>query len=277
MRHQIATVATALSLLAPPLIAQPATKADVDTLFDALGLPEMIAIMREEGLAYGDTLAADMLPGGPTPDWASTVSGIYDLDAMTGAISTSFTTALTGEEIGPILDFFTSDVGQKIITLEIDARRAMLDEAVEEAAKEQAALAAMDETPRYLQVQAFIAANDLIENNVVGALNSSYAFYMGLIDGGAMPPGVTPDTALQDVWSQEAEIRQSTEEWAYSFFLLAHDPLTDDELDQYIAFSESEPGNLLTDALFTAFNGTFDGISRDLGLAISLALMSQDI
>ena len=181
------------------------------------------------------------------------------------------------EDVDLRLDFFGSERGQEIFQLEISARSAMLDEAVEEASKEAAAIQVMDETSRYLAIRDFIDTNDLIESNVVGALNSSYAFYMGLIDGGVMPQGVTAETALQDVWSQEPDIRQNTTEWVYAFLLLAYQPLSDDDLAAYQAFSETEAGQDLNDALFDAFDGMFEDISRALGLASSRFMQVQEL
>ncbi|MCK0094574.1 DUF2059 domain-containing protein [Yoonia sp. F2084L] len=272
-----APIACALTFAFTPAWGQTAEADKIDSLFDALGLPEMIEIMREEGLSYGETLAADMLPGGRSDQWDQAVSAIYDTDMMYEEVRGAFGEAIAGDDIDAMLAFFTSEQGEKIIGLEVSARRALLDDAVEEASKEAAAIAMMDETPRYLMVQEFVEANDLIESNVVGSLNSSYAFYIGLIDGGAMPAGVTPETALQDVWSQEPDVRGDTTEWVYSFLLMAYQPLSDDELNDYIAFSRTQAGQDMTDALFLAFNGMFDDISRALGLASSRFMISQEL
>jgi len=267
----------AFSLSTAPLWAQTADEAKVDTLLEALGMPEMIEIMREEGLVYGQTLAADMLPGGPTDQWSVAVSTIYDAEMMYEEVRGAFGEAVAEDDIDAMLAFFTSERGEKIVSLEVSARRALLDDAVEEASKENAAIEMMDETPRFQMVEEFVTVNDLIEANVVGALNSSYAFYTGLIDGGAMPAGVTAETALQDVWSQEPEVRSETTEWVYSFLLMAYQPLSDDDLEAYIAFSRTQAGQDISAALFSAFAGMFDDISRGLGLASSRFMISQEL
>lgn len=277
MLRALLPLIAAVSLQTAPLLAQGTDTAKIDALFDAIGLPDMVEIMREEGLEYGDTLATDMLPGGTSAQWQNAVSAIYDIEMMTEEVRGAFGEALEGDDIDAMLDFFTSEQGETIIGLEVSARRALLDDAVEEASKENAAIAKMDETPRFLMVQDFIDANDLIESNVVGSLNSSYAFYLGLIDGGAMPAGVTAETALQDVWAQEPDVRNNTTEWVYSFLMLAYQPLSDAELEAYIAFSESDAGQEMTQALFVAFNGMFDDISRALGLASSRFMISQEL
>jgi hypothetical protein len=266
-----------VTIAATQLAAQAADDAQVDQLFDALGMPEMIQIMREEGLDYGMTLAEDMIPGGPTAQWQQAVDAIYDPQMMREEVRGAFGEALDGDDVAMMLDFFTSDLGETIIGLEVSARRAMLDDAVEEASIDASTLQMMDETPRYLLVKDFVEINDLIESNVAGSLNSSYAFYIGLIDGGAMPAGVTPETALQDVWGQEAEMRANTTEWVYSFLMLAYQPLSDEEFATYMAFSKSEAGQDLTQALFLAFDGMFNDISRGLGLAAARFMATQEL
>ena len=273
----LTTLRTALLVPAFVLAAVSAHAQDEasDPLFVALGLPEMIGIMREEGLQYGADIGTDLLGEANDPQWTALVSDIYDADRMTATVARELKAELEGTDTAPMLDFFTSELGRTIIGLEVSARRALLDEAVEEASKEAAAIAMADETPRYAQVERFVDANELVETNVVGAMNSNYAFYIGMMSGGGFPQELTEDQILADVWSQEPEIRSNTTEWVYSFLLMAYQPLSDDELDAYIAFSESEAGQALNSALFDAFDGMFEDISRKLGFA-SAQMMGQE-
>lgn len=269
------TIATGLSFSIA--FADEAHEAQVDALFEALQLSEMTEIMREEGLSYGEDLAADLLPGGNSSDWQAAVSAIYDTDVMAQTLRSGMITGLADADVAAMTAFFTAEPGVTIIDLEVSARRALLDENIDQAAKENAAIAMADNTDLYQSVDAFVEANDLIDSNVVSALNSSYAFYLGLIDGGAMPPGMTPDVALDDVWSREAEIRANTTEWVYAFLLMAYQPLDDADLQAYIAFSETEAGASLNDALFQAFSAMFDEMSRGLGLAASRFMLTQEL
>ena len=276
MKHRITIACTLVGLhLAPMAIADPV--ADAAALYDALSLDRTIAVMREEGLAYGEELGAEMLPAGATAEWAQVVSDIYDVDRMAETVRANFAAEIADDDLGQMLAFFDTARGAAIIDMEIDAPEAMLDESVDEASRDAAALAKMDQTPRFQALEQFVEANDLIESNVVGALNSSYAFYLGLIDGGAMPAGVTTETALSDVWSQEAEIRDSTTEWIYAFLLLAYEDLADEDLAAYTDFSRSEAGQDLNEALFVAFDRMFDDISRALGLASARYMVSQEL
>ncbi len=250
---------------------------DAEALFDALSLSEVIGVMREEGLGYGDELAADFFPGRTIEDWDRLMEAIYDAETMEGEVRSAFEGALDGDDLEGMLAFFNSAIGQEIVGLEISARRALMDEEIETMAEENAAIAMQDETNRFLLVQDFVETNDLIEANVVGAMNANYAFYTGLLDGGAFGGDLSEDQILADVWSRESEIRQNTTEWAFSFLLLAYQPLNDDELLSYTEFSKSEAGAQLNDALFKAFDGMLERISRDLGLATSRYMVEQEL
>ena len=57
LRNLMASAVTAL-VVGP--WAMPVHAAQVDDLLEALGVPQIVGIMREEGLDYGETLAEDM-------------------------------------------------------------------------------------------------------------------------------------------------------------------------------------------------------------------------
>jgi hypothetical protein len=58
---------------------------------------------------------------------------------------------------------------------------------------------------------------------------------------------------------------------------VAYEPLTDDELDAYIAMSESSVGRVLNRALFAGFNAMYDKLSYALGLAAAQQMQQQDL
>ena len=254
-------------------LGAPLQAAPQNDLYDALRLDEMIAVMREEGLAYGDELAAQMIPGN-AGSWSGLISAIYDTDRLGSIIEARFTQELGDTEIGPLLAFFRSGPGERIVQLELDARRAMIDSRVEDAAREAFRAADPDEN-RQEQLAQFIDSNDLLEGNVASALNASYRFYSGMVDGGAF--SMSESDILSDVWAQEAETRSDTQEWLYAFLMLAYEPLPDDALDQYIALSRTEEGRALNRALLTAFGAAYDEISYALGLALAGQMQGQDL
>lgn len=268
---------TATLALMPVFAPTTAAADDVSTLFEAMNLPVIIEVMREEGLEYGAQIAQDLFPDRVNSDWPDAVATIYQLDTMRDGLEVRFGAALGDTELDQLIGFFESETGQTIIELEVAARRALMDDDLEEASQEIAAAAIADETPRFKLVEQFVEANDLVETNVVGAMNANHAFYIGLLDGGAFPEELTEEQILADVWNQEAEIRQNTYEWVYSYLLLAYQPLSDEDLQSYIDFSSSPDGQALNTALFVAFDEMFEEISRALGLAASEFMAGQDL
>jgi len=276
--YSIRSIAASLAIVvagAPPVAAQ--SDAEVAALFDAMGLPQMIEIMREEGINYGAEIGEGLFQGRTSADWDDAVETIYDANKMKSRVLTQLTAELEGDDVAAMQDFFGSDFGQQVVTLEIAARRALLDDSIETASKEVAALAMADETPRYQLVTEFIDANDLVETNVAGALNSNFAFYRGLMQGGAMGDEMGEDEILATLWGQEPEIRQSTVEWVYSFLMLAYQPLSDEALQQYIDFSNSDAGQQINAAMFNAFDGVFEDISFALGFASTQVTQTEEL
>lgn len=285
------TVRTSLALLATlagaPALAQtePATEpagearpAEVQALYEALELPGIVGVMAREGEAYGEELAAGLFPAGEPPAaWGEAVADIYDPTRMEAEVAQAFAGSLEGEDVAAMTAFFEAEPGATFAALELAAREAMLDEDVEQAAKEAAAVAVADGDPRLDLIRRYAEVNDLIETNVAGALNTNFAYFMGLIDGGATEGGLSEGDVLADVQSQEPQIRADTTEWMYSFLLMAYAPASDEDLEALIAFSESEPGQALNDALFAAFDGVFEDISHRLGLLSARYMTTQEI
>lgn len=260
--------------LAGPAAAQNTSAED---LFNVIGLPDIIDIMREEGVAYGAQVGVDMFPDRVGPTWAAAVETIYDQGMMQGAVKSAFVAALEGDDVDAMSAFFTSDIGRNFVTLEISARRALLDDATQAASEELASLARAEGSARFQLVDRFVQTNNLIETNVVGALNSNYAFYAGLVDGGAFDETLSKEQILSDVWDQEPEIRISTADWIYTFLMLAYDPVADTDLEAYIAFSQSKAGQQLNGALFDAFDDYFDGISSQLGFEAARMMTGAEL
>jgi len=240
---------------------------------------DIIAVMREEGLVHGTTLADDLFPGQGGARWQAVVQQIYDTAEMERAFGDAFAQELSvaaPEEIAAMQAFFGSDQGQQILTLELEARRALLDDAVEDAAKLAVEDMVADRDPRMELLRRFATANDLIESNVMGALNSNFAFYRGMAEVGGFGD-MTEADMLADVWSQEADIRSETEDWLFPYLALAYQPLDQGDLEAYLAFSETEAGQKLNAALFAAYDVVFSRISLDLGRAAARQMQGEDI
>lgn len=252
-----------------------AQDAVIEDLSKALRLSETVAIMREEGLVYGRDLGIEMLPEGDSDGWRAVVSRIHDADKMLALVEAGFATALEGEDVAAMLVFFTSERGQEIVGLELAARRAFLDDAMEEAAMDRMERLRDRNAPILDRIGTLIADSDLIERNVMGALNTQLAFYQGLIDGEAFE--MSQDDVLSDVWGQEDTLRRESRDWLHAFLLMAYEPLTPEDLEAYAAFYRSPAGAALNGAVFSAFDRMYEEISYLLGRSIAQRMQSEKL
>lgn len=247
----------------------------------ALRIDEMLEVIRAEGLANGDDLAAEMFAGAAGADWSAAVAQVYDAGRMRQRFDQSMA-GLPDQDAAALADslvFYTSDLGQKIIGLELEARRAMLDPAVEEAAQarwREMGQGAGDQG-RLDLLDRFVTVNDLIEMNVAGALNANLAYYRALSGAGAFGDSMPEAQMLSEVWAQEADLRKETVDWLFPYLNLAYGSLTPDEMQAYIAFSDTAAGRKANAVIFAAFDAVFVAASTELGRAVGLRLNGQDI
>ena len=263
--------------LAPQPLEAPLS-APVAQLVTTLHLPEIIAVMEAEGRDYGHQLRDEMFPDQGGPNWDAQVARIYDADRLLAVISARLGAELATSPatLAAAQDYFASVTGQKILALEVEARRALLDDATETAAQEALADMEAKAAPRLEALRRFAKANDLIEMNVMGAMNANLGFYRGMAEGGALA-GLSEQDMLAEVWGQEAQARDDAEAWLWPYLALAYQPLSDEELQSYQRFSETPEGRALNAALFAAFDAAFVQISRDLGRATARMVQGEDI
>lgn len=248
----------------------------VERLFDATRLAEIMAIMAQEGVAYADTLQNEMFPGEGGAAWRIEVERIHSVDRSVAEMRETFLSRLTQDTIDPMLQFYESPLGVRIVDGEVVAREALLDDVAETTADEMLAEMIEKEDPRLTLLREFVEVNDLIESNVVGGLNSNFAFYRGLEEGGAFPYDITESQMLTEVWQQEAEMRSETEDWLLSYLGLAYAGLTDQELETYILISSTDAGDAFNAAMFAAFDVVFNRISQELGAAAARYISAED-
>lgn len=274
-----AVLALTAPLLADTAPETPPVVVSVVGLGEALQLDGLFQTLREEGIAHGETLAAEMFPAGGGAGWQAELARIYDVPALRKTFDQALQQELSGDPaaVGEIIAFFGSDLGRRIIGLEIEARRTFLDTAAEEAARVAADDAAASRDPKVALIRRMIEAGDLLEMNVAGALSGNLAFATGMASTGAYGANLPQDQILSDTWAQEDQIRADTSTWLYAYLGLAYAPLTEAELLAYVDFSESPAGHRLNAALFTAFDKVFREVSFDLGRAAGTAMQGRDI
>lgn len=284
LRAFVVSVGLGLAVFAP-LVAgadtpmQAAIPSDIAALSKTLRIGPVMDVMRAEGLQHSVDLSADLLAGQGDAAWRAVVEGIYNTGKMTARFDVALAQALAGEAtvIADSAAFFGSGLGQSVLDLEIQARLALLDKAAEAAAKAAWQDLAASNPARVDLLNRFAVTNDLVESNVMGALNANLAFYRGLSAAGAFGDPMTEDQMLTEVWAQEADIRNETTDWLYPFLMLSYQPLDDAELQAYIDFSATPSGQKLNAAVFVAFDAVMVDLSRDLGAAAGRLMVGQDI
>lgn len=249
--------------------------ARVSVLLDALRLSDVVQIMREEGLEYADDLNADILGGQGGTLWQAQVDGIYNAERMQETVRAAVEKGLQPDDIAAATAFFATDRGERIVAMENAAREAMQDEAVEEAARDLFENLASDNDSTVDFIRTFVAANDLMDRNVSGAMSSNFQFYQGMVDGRLMD--MSESDIAQDVWAQEPEIRAETENWLFAYLTLAFEPLAPEDVEAYVAFSQSHAGKTLNAALFEGYEAMYRDISYALGRAVALGAAGNDI
>jgi hypothetical protein len=243
-------------------------RAQLDALAGAIGVPEVLEIMRLEGMETASELGESFL-GRTDPGWAAAVDGIYDVDALYAQVLEGMEQVVENADVSAATAFFQSELGVRIVGLEVSAREALMDESIEAASESLAEKLEYDDPDRFELIENFIEINDLVESNVIGALNSNFAFIKGLASTGDWGTNVSENEMLAEVWSQEPDIRIETTKWLYSYLALAYRPLSDDELGLYLDFSASEHGRVLNRILFAGFDRMFNEVSRQLGESLA--------
>jgi hypothetical protein len=82
---------------------------------------------------------------------------------------------------------------------------------------------------------------------------------------------------LADVWAQEPEIRANTEEWLYSYLLMAYQPLGVEGLNAYEQIMATAEGRAMNAALFESFDQMYVAISRELGQSVAGYMLAEEL
>lgn len=251
------------------------SRPEIERMARTLLLRETVDLLRQEGLSYASKLDQEMLRGQGGPAWQVQVGLIYDPARMVRVLTDAVSRGLTSSEIAEATAFFESAPGAHILKLEIEARALMADPDTESLAVSTFADRVGSDDPRAMAILRFIDINDLIGRNVEGALNADYQFLRGLSEGRGVRRD--EDEILSDVWARAEESRQSIETWMSAYLYLAYTPLEDDELDQYLTFSETKAGQALNRALFDGFDVLYRDLSYALGRAVAQSLQTSDL
>ncbi len=272
MRFLVASV-TVLCLQSTAVFAN--AGALIDRYYEALKMEEVFKILQEEGVQGAIEIAQEDEAITLSPAWRSRAERIYSIDKMDAAFRIGLNTATKLEGSEDAIAFFESELGQRIVDIELAARTALADDAAEEAAAESVEMLRETDPTRIALYEQFISINNLVDSNVMGALNANLAFYRGL--GTSELFGALDESSmLNQVYTQEPEIRSEMENWTMNFSVLAYSLLSMEEMEDYVAISQEPAGQQLNTALFAGFDQVFEMHSYELGRAMAEFMAGDD-
>jgi hypothetical protein len=105
-------------------------------------------------------------------------------------------------------------------------------------------------------------------------MSSNFQFYKGLADGRLSDQSEAE--ILDEVWSQQEDIRLDTESWLNAYLLMAYQPLPPEAMQAYVRYSETRDGQALNAALFDGFEAFYRDASYALGRAIALSAKGDE-
>jgi len=245
-------------------------------LLDLARLDEMTEVIIAEGLADNATMPEDYIGISIPGSWSKELERIYDPAVLNDLVTREF--LARSETLDPVhtRSYLQSSAWQETLNFELEARYALMDPSVADAAlayyweRFEAGDKRLDVLDR------LVAQSSLVEGNVIGAMNSMYQFELGLIDGG-LDLGFTEDELLQQIWAEEESLRYDVSEWVYSFLLFAYDPVPNRDIKAQIDFFDTRNGRIFNAALFGAFDRAYEQISYELGKALAEVAQEQTL
>ena len=258
------------------LTATTVQASEFERLMVALKMDEAVDILTEEGGSSALDLEESMFPGMGGPTWVQDVERIYDAAPRKVQLREEMASMLSETDLEPLLTFFESEMGQRIMTLEISARRAFMDPTMEDVATETFADAEETRPVLHAQVLDFTEINGLIDANVEGAFRTNAAFAIGAHEAGAFAE-MSVETLIAEMWSGDELVKADVTSWLYAFQMTAYAPLASEELAGYIAISKTEEGQALNAAIMGGFDTMFTDMSYELGFAAGRFMSQQEL
>ncbi|WP_347916772.1 hypothetical protein [Paracoccus marcusii] len=283
------TILGLLAVLAPPVPAVP-PPADIhlvqmqqdpgDRMWRTLDLAVLMPILQEEAVTEAARMEGEGLIAGGGLPWARVVARIHDTPRMEALFRAGVRDAaarMDPQLVDRALAFHGSGLGQRVIRLEGSARRALLEDGVEDQARADFARALRNGDPRAEQIVQLIDGADLIAPNVAGGLNAAIAFSRGYAEGGGFDMAPDQQQLMADAWAQRDQIEAEATVWLQGFLMLAYGPLSDAELADYARHAASAEGQALSQLLFAGFDRVFGQTSYDMGMAAALRGQGQQL
>ncbi|MEL7099149.1 MAG: hypothetical protein AAGM84_10015 [Pseudomonadota bacterium] len=235
----------------------------VDRLFDAAGLPELIASFADDSRLGARDLDDSFLQGQGGDVFAETIDRLHDPARLIETMRAGVSDRLDPDDAAQALSFVESEMGQRIARLEVEARQAMSNDDVEAAA-----LAAADRADD--AVVAMIELRNLPERNADISFNAQVAFWAGVA-------ATAPDFDVPDIEGQRDAIAARSRTWVTGFYMLVASALEDGDLETYSAFWDTEVAEAWDDAVSAALEEMYSELSFATGQAVGRLLPQNEL
>jgi hypothetical protein len=254
--------------------ATAAQAADVQELYDALRLDGIADIIHQEGIEQIDVYAENYVGPRSASQFAQQAQEIFARDDIQSTLMNGLET-LDPDHMAAALDYFTSAQGALFAELETTARVAISDDEVEEQAKAMAAQARDSDRARIALLERSIEVLEMVEFNIQAAQESQYSFLIELAQAEVIDFSQGEILAL--IAEDQGELTEMVQEWLLAFTYMAYSPVSDDELQGYIDFQSSDPGQALNQALFDAFRVMDVEQSQKMGRLVASFMAAQEL
>lgn len=248
-----------------------------DEVTRMLRLDELIAVMSQEAVAQAGEDLGTMEPEQQSA-WQENIARINDPDRLRRLMGRELASALARTDpalIRKALLFYSTDLGKRVVALELSARLAMIGPDGRDGAIEAAGQAAETGSLRLEQIDRLMIATEVVDANVAGSLNAIIASGRGFAD--ASPLEIPVEDFTAEAWAQEPEIRDNITQWVQAMLYLAYGPLDDSEVEDLITYVGSREAVALADVLGAAFDGIFARIAYETGVMTAGQLSGADL
>ena len=259
------------------------TRLDTDNpeafaFFDAIGMYDFLRIVSDESVLGADQIRTEFFPDLDPEVWESEMRQLFAVETLVMNFEAAWgATLLDAEDRTVVMAFFTSEMGQSIVTAEIAAREGMADPGIAEAAQSAVLMAVQNNDPRLARHAEFSADMGLVDRSVSSMMNAQLQFLSGLSDGGGLEPPLPQDEILRFVAAQLPALQVEAADWLAAYQLMAYGALEPADFEMFAQFNDTEEGRALANSIFAAFDETFEATQYELGLIAARYVIGDDI
>ena len=239
---------------------------DLNRIFLALKLDRLFEEIREEGLIAAKEMQGDLKNSQSVVGWSKNINEIYSTKLMKDYFKKELTNLESLSIFLLAIDFYEKPLGVKIIENELITRIKIRDDGEKEKARNTVKQLKYLKPYRFKLYNEIINANGFIEDNISSSMNSNLAFYEGYAAGLATSDqSLTEREMISQIWLNESETRKRMTDWVLNFSVTSFKNLNDNELKEYLAFSNSKSGRYLSNNINFIFDKLFEIQSYKLG------------